>query len=383
MHTMFNRARRIIRFALTLLMLAFAAFAVVGLWEHYMVAPWTRDGQVRVQVADIAPQVPGQIVKLLVKDDQFVHKGDLLYVIDQGDYKVALDLAKADVASKAADLEVKKNENERRQKLTDLAASTEEKQIYEGSYAVAEAAHQTALANLEQAQLNMQRTEVRSTVNGFVTNLLLRVGDYANKGSPNIAIVDSDSYWVAGYFEETKLGSFQVGDAAEVEFMGFEQKLTGHVESITRGISAPNATVSTQGLPSVEAVYTWVRLAQRIPVRIKIDSVPPTINAGCRFDSDGDCHSLAAPTPMALYDIRTLWSLIKESLSQSWRHSAARSSRAINARVFRTDAASELEFCRSRHGEAIICHCSLLQSAHPSLSTSIVELHASDGSKQV
>jgi multidrug resistance efflux pump len=128
---MFNRARRTIRTALTLVLCGFAAVAVVGLWEHYMVAPWTRDGQVRVQVADIAPQVSGQIVKLLVEDNQFVHRGDLLYVIDQGDYKVALDLAKADVASKAADLEVKNSENERRRRLTDLAASTEEKQIYQ------------------------------------------------------------------------------------------------------------------------------------------------------------------------------------------------------------------------------------------------------------
>src|ERR1700726_4409566 len=308
---MFNRARRIIRFEITLLLLAFASFAVVGLWEHYMVAPWTRDGQVRVQVANIAPQVPGQIVNLLVQDNQFVHKGDLLYMIDQGDYKVALDLAKADVASKAADLEVKKNENERRRKLTDLAASTEEKQIYEGSYSVAQAAYQTSLANLEQAQLNMQRTEVRSTVNGFVTNLLLRVGDYANKGSPNIAIVDSDSYWVAGYFEETKLGSFQVGDAAEVEFMGFEEKLAGHVESITRGISAPNATVSTQGLPSVEAVYTWVRLAQRIPVRIKIDSVPAEITLTAGMTATVIVNPAATPAPSALNTIRTVGNLIK------------------------------------------------------------------------
>jgi RND family efflux transporter MFP subunit len=279
---MFNRARRIIRIALTLVLCGFAAFAIVGLWKHYMVSPWTRDGQVRVQVADIAPQVSGQIVRLLVEDNQFVHRGDLLYVIDPGDYKVALDLAKADVASKAADLEVKNSQNERRRRLTDLAASTEEKQVYEGGYLVAEAAHQTALANLEQAQLNMGRTEVRATVNGFVTNLLLRAGDYANRGSPNIAIVDSDSYWVAGYFEETKLGSFKIGDPAEVQLMGFDGKLTGHVESITRGISAPNAAVSTQGLPSVEAVYTWVRLAQRIPVRVKIDSVPAdmTLAAG-------------------------------------------------------------------------------------------------------
>jgi multidrug resistance efflux pump len=309
---MFNRARRIIRFALTLFLLAFAAFAVVGLWEHYMVAPWTRDGQIRVQVADIAPQVPGQIVKLSVQDNQFVHEGDLLYVIDQGDYKVALDLAKADVASKAADLEVKKNENERRRKLTTLSTSIEEKQIYEGSYSVAQAAYQTALANLEQAQLNMQRTEVHSTVNGFVTNLLLRVGDYANKGSPNIAIVDSDSYWVAGYFEETKLGSFQVGDVAQVNLMGFDEQLTGHVESITRGISSPNATVSTQGLPSVEAVYTWVRLAQRVPVRIKIDNVPPTITLTAGLTATVIVTPSAVPAPTALNGIRAFGNLIKD-----------------------------------------------------------------------
>src|SRR6202521_583534 len=308
---MFDRARRITRLALTLLLLAFAAFAVVGLWEHYMVAPWTRDGQVRVQVADIAPQVAGQIVKLLVQDNQFVHKGDLLYVIDQGDYKVAMDLAKADVASKAADLEVKKNENERRRKLTDLAASVEEKQVYEGSYSVAQAAYQTALANLEQAQLNMQRTEVHSTVNGFVTNLLLRGGDYAHKGSPNIAIVDSDSYWVTGYFEETKLGSFQVGDAAEIDLMGFKDRLAGHVESITRGISAPNATVSTQGLPSVEAVYTWVRLAPRIPVPIKIDTVPSTITLAAGLTATVIVTPSSAPTSTALNEIRNLRSLIK------------------------------------------------------------------------
>ena len=187
---MFNRARRTIRFFLTLLLLAFAGFAIVGLWTHYMVSPWTRDGQVRVQVADIAPQVSGQIVNLLVQDNQYVHKGELLYVIDQGDYKVAQELSEADVASKLADLEVKRNENERRRRLTDLSVSIEEKQIYEGGYSVAQAAYQTALANREQAQLNMQRTEVRSTVNGFVTNLLLRVGDYANRGTPNIAIVD-------------------------------------------------------------------------------------------------------------------------------------------------------------------------------------------------
>ena len=279
---MFNRARRVIRVLLTGVLIAAALVAVFGLWDHYMVSPWTRDGQVRVQVANIAPQVAGQITELHVHDNQLVHKGDLLYVIDKIDYKIALDMANADVASKKADLDVKQQQNARRQQLTTLSTSIEEKQRYAGDYEVAQGAYQTALATLEKSKVNLQRTDVRSTVNGYVTNLLLRVGDYANTGSTNIAIVDSDSYWVTGYFEETKMGSFQVGDAAKVDLMGYSQPIDGHVESITRGIATSNATVSTQGLPSVQAVYTWVRLAQRIPVRIKIDTVPSniTLSAG-------------------------------------------------------------------------------------------------------
>ena len=274
---MFNRARRIIRVLLTSFLIAAALFAVVGLWQHYMVSPWTRDGQVRVQVANIAPQVAGEITELHAADNQFVHKGDLLYVIDKVDYKIALDMANADVASKKADLDVKKQANARRQQLTTLSTSVEEKQQYAGSYEVAQGAYQTALASQEKAKVNLERTDVRSTVNGYVTNLLLRVGDYANTGSTNISIVDSDSYWVSGYFEETKMGSFAVGDPAKVELMGYDQPIEGHVDSIARGIATSNATVSTQGLPSVQAVYTWVRLAQRIPVRIKIDTVPPNV----------------------------------------------------------------------------------------------------------
>lgn len=275
---MFNRARRFFRVLFTGLLIAAALVAVFGLWEHYMVSPWTRDGQVRVQVVNIAPQVAGEITELHVADNQFVHKGDLLYVIDPADYKIALDMADADVASKRSDMQVKAAANARRQELTTLSTSVEEKQRFAGDYSVAQGAYQTALANQEKARLNLRRTQVRSTVNGFVTNLLLRVGDYANTGSANISIVDSDSFWVNGYFEETKLGSFEVGDRARVELMGFKDPIEGHVESITRGIATSNATVSTQGLPAVQAVYTWVRLAQRIPVRIQIDKVPARIS---------------------------------------------------------------------------------------------------------
>ncbi len=296
---MFNRARRVFRVILTSFLILAAVVAVWGLWAHYMVAPWTRDGQVRVQVAQIAPQVAGQITDLHARDNQFVHKGDLLYVVDKIDYKIALDMANADVASKKANLDVKQQESKRRQELTTLSTSIEEKQRYAGDYEVAQGAYQTALANLEKAKVNLQRTDVVSTVNGYVTNLQLRIGDYANTGSPNISVVDSDSFWVNGYFEETKLGSFDVGDAAKINLMGYRQQIDGHVESITRGIATSNATVSTQGLPSVQAVYTWVRLAQRIPVRIKIDRVPPPITLAAGMTATvivtprpGETHSL-------------------------------------------------------------------------------------------
>ena len=305
---MFNRARRIIRVLLTSFLIAAALFAVVGLWQHYMVSPWTRDGQVRVQVANIAPQVAGEITELHAADNQFVHKGDLLYVIDKVDYKIALDMANADVASKKADLDVKTQESARRQQLTTLSTSVEEKQKYAGSYEVAQGAYQTALANQEKAKVNLKRTEVRSTVNGYVTNLLLRVGDYANTGSTNISIVDSDSYWVSGYFEETKMGSFAVGDPAKVELMGYDQPIEGHVDSIARGIATSNATVSTQGLPSVQAVYTWVRLAQRIPVRIKIDNVPPNVTLAAGMTAT----VIVTPKPG---ERRTVWGDIRAAFA--------------------------------------------------------------------
>jgi multidrug resistance efflux pump len=191
---MFKRARRVIRLMLTGILIAAALVSIIGLWNHYTISPWTRDGQVRVQVADIAPQVPGQIVELHAEDNQFVHRGDLLYVIDKSDYRVRLDIAKAQVTSKKADLEVKEAQNARRQELSTLSTSIEEKQRYAGDYTVAQAAYQSALVNLEQAKLDLERTDVRSTVNGYVTNLLLRVGDCANTGAPNISVIDSDSF---------------------------------------------------------------------------------------------------------------------------------------------------------------------------------------------
>jgi multidrug resistance efflux pump len=229
---------------------------------------------VRVQVASVAPQISGYINDVRVVDNQFVHRGDVLYTIEPFDFEVARLTGVATLQQRAADLQVKQLQSERRQHLTNLATSPEEQQTYAGNAVQAKAALDAAQQQLAQAEMNLQRTKVRSPVNGYVTNLLMRVGDFAHVGTSNISIIDADSFWIDGYFEETKMAGICVGDRAEAKLMGYSQPIIGHVGTVTRGISTSNAASGTQGLPNVDPVYTWVRLAQRVPVRISIDTVP-------------------------------------------------------------------------------------------------------------
>jgi multidrug resistance efflux pump len=254
-----------------------AVLAALVAWDQYNAGPWTRDGRVRVQVANVAPEISGKITELRVLDNQFVHKDDVLYVIDPFDFDVALRTNKAVLQQRIADLNVKQLQSERRRVLSDMASSTEEKQVYEGNSLQAKAAVDSAQQQVREAEINLQRTEVRSPVNGIVTNLLLRVGDYAHQGAADVSIIDTDSYWVDGYFEETKLARLCVGDRVEAKLMGYSAPILGHISTVTRGVSVSDAAASTQGLPNVDPVYTWVRLAQRVPVRIAIDSVPPGV----------------------------------------------------------------------------------------------------------
>ena len=267
-------ARAALKTTATLLILAVAVLAGLVIWDYYVTAPWTRDGAVRVQVADVAPQVSGQITEIRVVDNQYVHQGDVLYVIDPFDFQVALDMDKAQLRQKAADLQVKRMQAERRQHLTNLSTTPEEQQLYVGNATQARAAFDAAQQQVEQADINLKRTQVRAPVNGYVTNLLMRVGDYAHAGATNISVIDADSYWIDGYFEETKMAHICIGDRAEAELMGYRDPIVGRVQSVTRGISVSNAAPSTQGLPNVDPIYTWVRLAQRVPVRIRITHVP-------------------------------------------------------------------------------------------------------------
>jgi multidrug resistance efflux pump len=272
-----NTPRRRLRILPMLITLAAIAVAVVlgrAMWDVYMGAPWTRDGTVRAYVVTMAPQVAGQIVELPVADNQFVHKGDLLMVIDPTNFKIAVNLAEAAVQQAQVTAQNAEREAKRRQELTTLAVTVEEKQTFASTAVAAQAQYQQNVANLDQARVNLERTQIRSPVNGWVTNLLAQLGDYANVGQNEISLVDADSFWVDGYFEETNLEPIRVGDPASIKLMGYSQIVRGHVGSIARGINVPNAQPNGLGLATVNPIFTWVRLAQRIPVRIHIDQVP-------------------------------------------------------------------------------------------------------------
>jgi RND family efflux transporter MFP subunit len=269
--------RRIARAAVTLGVVGLASLAVWAAWNAYMETPWTRDATVRAYVVTMAPEVAGRIVELPIADNQFVRKGDLLMVVDPTDYKIGVSLAEAAVEQARATAQNAQAEFQRRQKLDDLAASTEEKQTFAASALAAQAGYQRASANLDQANVNLRRTRILSPVNGYVTNLLVQLGDYVNIGQKSISVVNADSFWVDGYFEETSLSKIHESDAAAIKLLGYRQILRGHVGGIARGINVANAQPDASGLASVNPIFTWVRLAQRVPVRLHIDDVPEDV----------------------------------------------------------------------------------------------------------
>ena len=266
--------RRILPFLLTLALLAIAAPLSWAMWDSYMGTPWTRDATVRAYVVTMAPEVAGRIVELHVADNQFVHKGDLLLVIDPTNYTIAVNLAEAAVEQAQANAQNAQREAERRRKLTDLAVTLEERETFDANALATKGQYQQAQANLDQARVNLERTQIRSPVNGYVTNLLVQLGDYATVGQSTISLVDADSFWIDGYFEETNVASIQKGDPATIKLMGYKQIVHGYVASIARGINVSNAQPNGQGLATVNPIFTWVRLAQRIPVRIHVDELP-------------------------------------------------------------------------------------------------------------
>jgi RND family efflux transporter MFP subunit len=262
------------RYLVTGVVVLIAVLLAWALWWHFFRSPWTRDGRVRAEVVDIAAQISGKVISLPVIDNQTVTKGQVLFEIEDIDYKLALAQAEASVHSREFDMKVQAEEAMRREKLGAQAVSLEERQTSQSTANVAQAAYQSALAARDQAKVNLERCVIKSPVNGYVTNLTLRVGDYATPGQTKLTLVDSDSFWIVGYFEETKLPQIHDNDFARVKLMGWGPEIDAHVESVSRAIADTNADNNAEGLANVSPIFTWVRLAQRIPVRIKIDNVP-------------------------------------------------------------------------------------------------------------
>ncbi len=257
----------------TLLVVCLALILGRLLWVHYMNDPWTRDGRVRAEVITIAPDVAGLVTEIAVRDNQWVNKGDLLLQIDPEHYEIAVHQAEASVAARKATLAMRQQNARRRADIDSLVVSRENREDASSAALAAEAGLRQAQAQLESARLNLKRTRVLAPVDGYVTNLSVFKGDYAAAGAPKLAVIDAHSFWVYGYFEETKLPHVRVGAAAEMRLMS-GQTLQGHVESIARGIYDRDNPQSRELTADVNPTFNWVRLAQRVPVRIALDPLP-------------------------------------------------------------------------------------------------------------
>lgn len=307
------KVQSMLRFSITAVAVVIAALIAMAMWRHYMYSPWTREGRLRAEVVRVAPDVSGPVSAVAVRDNQLVKRGEVLYQIDPARYQNALNqargnLAAAQASARAAGASIQvaaagaaqqsanasryEMQYERRQRITGSLISEEARTDAlsaaqaaragvaqaQASRQQASASQQQALAAVEQAQaaldtaeLNLERTQVRAPVDGYVTNLEVRQGDYATAGAAKLAVIDTNSFWVYGYFEETKLAQLHVGDSTRVQLMS-GQELHGHIESISHGITDADSPTGSDLLANVNPTYNWVRLAQRIPVRIKLDA---------------------------------------------------------------------------------------------------------------
>jgi multidrug resistance efflux pump len=260
------------RFSLTTLMVLVAVWAGYKLWDYYLQEPWTRDGHVRADVVPVAPDVSGFVTEVLVRDNQQVNRGDVLFRIDRARYDIAQKQAEAVLLGKRAALDEANADLKRYSELTpDVTVSKQRIDQVVAIQGSAQAAYDEAVADLSLARLNLERSEVRASVSGVVTNMELRPGTYLTSGKGVMALLDSDTLRVEGYFEETKLSRIHLGDAVTVRLLGSDHVLRGRVEGVAAGIEDRDRSSGATLLANVNPTFNWVRLAQRVPVRIALD----------------------------------------------------------------------------------------------------------------
>jgi len=267
--------------SLNLALVALVVWYAYQTYEEYFNNPWTRDGQVRGHVIQIAPRVSGMVIHIPVIDNQFVHQGDLLFEIDREPFEIAIaqaeaNLQRARISSKSSKIEY--------DRLKDIfnkdpgAVSQKDLNRREANYLESLSQIDVQTETLRSAKLNLGYTSIYAPVDGYVSNVDFQIGTQAVANTPILALVDSNSFWVFGYFRESQIGKFSIGDPARVTLMAYpDSPLMGHVESLGWGIAPSDGNSGVKLLPSIKPVFQWIRLAQRIPVRIKLGSIPDGI----------------------------------------------------------------------------------------------------------
>ena len=268
-------ATKLMRLLITLLLLGAALWIGKTVWDRYMESPWTRDGRVKADVINVGADVAGTVIEVRVRDNQLVQKGAPLFVVDQARYVAALAQADALLATQKTEQGRRGKEAGRRADLDASVLSTESRESAEFAVSTAASQYRGALAARDLARLNLERTTVRAPATGYVTNLNVHAGDFAAIGAAKLAVIDSASFYVMAYFEETKLPLLRAGDPVELRMMSGDTLMRGHIESVAHGITDRDAGTGRELLADVNPTFNWVRLAQRVPVRISIDAVPP------------------------------------------------------------------------------------------------------------
>lgn len=229
--------------------------------------------------------------------EAMARRGDIIFQIDRARFALALQQADAVVAGRRASLDQAESDLKRYRQLTTLAVSQQKQEQVLATEQQAKAAYDQAVADRAVAQLNLDRSVVHASVNGTISNMDLRPGTYVTAGKGVMALVDSDTLHVDGYFEETKLPRIQVGDRVAIRLMGNAVPLRGHVESIAAGIEDRDRAQGASLLADVNPTFSWVRLAQRVPVRVSLDAIPAnvTLCGGPHSDCGGPVAEASWP----------------------------------------------------------------------------------------
>ena len=276
-----NKTTDMVKYAATGAVVVVAAALAAWKYWDYITNPWTRDGQVQAQVVQVTPRVSGPIVDLPIEDNRFVKAGDLLFQIDPRTFEAAVKSAEADLEQARVKAKDAKEEADRALRIRNRdpgAMPQQQLERKENEQSAADAAVLGAQAQLEQARLDQEFTQVKAPVDGYVTNLNLRIGSQAVANQPALALVDANSFWVHGFFRENHIQGIGRGDRAVVTLMSYpDRPLEGLVDSLGWGIFQQDGSSGANLLPDISPTFQWIRLAQRVPVRVRLVDMPDDI----------------------------------------------------------------------------------------------------------